>query len=172
MRFRPSAPALAAALAAALANPLLAETAPRPFPQDSRIRQYIYDEHEVFRLDTYTRFITSIEFAPGEDVESVQVGDSESWQIVRLARGDVLSVKPLIEGAYTNMTVYTNRRPYTFELRANPGQAGASGLTYRVGFAYPEEDAARGREAAWASCSRRIRSTSPPCAASRAGARA
>ena len=151
---RPLAPARrVAALAvslAILAAPFAAhaETAPRSFPQDPRIRQYVYDEHEVFRLDTYTRFITSIEFAPGENIESVQVGDSESWQIVRLARGDVLSVKPLIEGAYTNMTVYTNRRPYTFELRARPGRAGAAGLTYRVGFAYPEEDAARRREAA------------------------
>jgi type IV secretion system protein VirB9 len=124
-----------------------AETRPRPFPQDGRIRSFTYHEHEVYRLDTYMRFITSIEFAPGENIESVQVGDSESWQIVRLDRGDVLSVKPLIDGAYTNMTVYTNLRPYTFELRARQGQVGSPNLNYRVSFRYPQDEA-RTRRAA------------------------
>jgi type IV secretion system protein VirB9 len=128
-------------------SPAVAETTPRPFAQDSRIRSFTYDEHEVFRLDTYMRFITSIEFAPGENIESVQMGDSESWQIVRLDRGDVLSVKPLIEGAYTNMTVYTNLRPYTFELRARQGQVGSPNLNYRVSFRYPQDEA-RTRHAA------------------------
>ena len=118
-----------------------AETQPRPFPQDSRIRSFTYHQNEVYRLDTYMRFITSIEFAPGESIESVQMGDSESWQVVRLDRGDVLSVKPLIEGAYTNMTVYTNLRPYTFELRARQGQVGSPNLNYRVSFRYPAEEA-------------------------------
>lgn len=131
----------------ASAGPVLAETQPRPFPKDSRIRSFTYDEHEVYRLDTYMRFITSIEFAPGENIESVQVGDSESWQIVRLDRGDVLSVKPLIEGAYTNMTVYTDLRPYTFELRARQGQVGSPNLNYRVSFRYPEEEARQRRAA-------------------------
>ena len=124
-----------------------AEIAPRPFPQDSRIRAFTYSENEVYRLDTYMRFITSIEFAPGESIESVQVGDSESWQIVRLERGDILSVKPLIDGAYTNMTVYTNLRPYTFELRARTGQVGSPDMNYRVSFRYPGEEA-RVRQAA------------------------
>ena len=131
----------------------MAETQPRPSPQDSRIRSFTYHKHEVYRLDTYMRFITSIEFAPGENIESVQVGDSESWQIVRLDRGDVLSVKPLIEGAYTNMTVYTNLRPYTFELRAREGRAGSPNLSYWVSFRYPEDEARR-REAAIARAER------------------
>ena len=145
---RPTLLALALLASTSAACAVHAETKPRPFPEDARIRQFVYDEHEVFRLDTYMRFITAIEFAPGENVESVQVGDSESWQIVRLERGDVLSVKPLIEGAYTNMTVYTNRRPYTFELRAKEGRVGSPNLNYRVSFAYPGEDAARRRQVA------------------------
>lgn len=130
-----------------------AETAPRPYPKDSRIRSFTYSEHDVYRLDTYMRFITAIEFAPGENIESVQVGDSESWQIVRLDRGDVLSVKPLIDGAYTNMTVYTNLRPYTFELRAKTANVGSPNLNYRVSFQYPQEQA-RLRNAATARAER------------------
>lgn len=134
---------LAALACFASTGVVAAETRPRPFPEDSRIRSFTYDRNEVYRLDTFLRFITSIEFAPGENIESVQVGDSESWQIVRLARGDILSVKPLIEGAFTNMTVYTNLRPYTFELRARRGQVGSPDLNYRVSFRYPEEEARR-----------------------------
>ena len=143
------------ALMALLASASLAaaETQPRPFPQDGRIKSFTYDQHQVYRLDTFMRFITSIEFAPGESVESVQMGDSESWQVVRLDRGDVLSVKPLIDGAYTNMTVYTNLRPYTFELRARQGQVGSPNLNYRVSFRYPAEEA-RVRNAAIARAER------------------
>ena len=130
-----------------------AETKPSSFAEDPRIRHFSYDRHEVYRLDTYMRFITSIEFAEGENIESVQVGDSESWQIVRLDRGDILSVKPLIDGAYTNMTVYTDRRPYTFELRAQKAQAGSPNLNYRVSFRYPDEEA-EARRAASARASR------------------
>ena len=145
---RPTLPLLVLLAWTASAPTLQAETSPRPFPQDPRIRQFTYHEHEVYRLDTYMRFITSIEFAPGENVESVQVGDSESWQIVHLERGDVLSIKPLIEGAYTNMTVYTNRRPYTFELRARAARVGAPNLNYRVSFRYPGDEAERRRQVA------------------------
>ena len=122
-----------------------AEVKPLPYSADPRIRHYTYNEHQVYRLDVYMKFITSLQFAAGENVESVQVGDSASWQIVRLSRGDVLSVKPLIENAYTNMTVYTDRRVYTFELRAKRGRAGDPNLSYRIDFRYPGEEAAQRR---------------------------
>jgi len=124
-----------------LAFPLAAETRPRAFPEDPRIRWYSYDEHQVYRLDVFMRYITALQFAPGENVESVQVGDSASWQIVRLSRGDVLSVKPLIGGAFTNMTVFTDRRVYTFELRARSAPAGSPSVSYRISFRYPAEEA-------------------------------
>ncbi|MAU95529.1 TrbG/VirB9 family P-type conjugative transfer protein [Jiella pacifica] len=132
--------ALGASVAAAQA-----EVKPRPYAADPRIRHYTYNEHQVYRLDVYMKFITSLQFGAGENVESVQVGDSASWQIVRLSRGDVLSVKPLIENAYTNMTVYTDRRVYTFELRAKRGRVGDPNLSYRIDFTYPDEEAARRR---------------------------
>ena len=124
------------------------EVKPQPTAQDSRIRTFDYAAHEVYKLDVYMRFITSVQFASGEDIESVQVGDSASWQIVRLKRGDVLSVKPLIEDAYTNMTVYTNRRVYTFELHARRARLGDPKLSYRIHFRYPEEIAEKKRKEA------------------------
>jgi type IV secretion system protein VirB9 len=129
----------AAAAVIAPGVPALADTTPVSLPVDPRIRQFVYDENTVYRLDVHMRFITSIQFAPGEIVESIQIGDSASWQILRLDRGDVVSVKPLIERAHTNMTVMTDRRVYTFELRALRPTATAA-LNFRVGFTYPADD--------------------------------
>lgn len=132
---------LAAVLIAGLAPamPALADTRPVSLPVDPRIKRFVYDENTVYRLDVHMRFITSVQFAPGEIIESIQIGDSASWQILRLDRGDVISIKPLIERAHTNMTVMTDARVYTFELRALRPSA-SSALNFRVGFTYPAED--------------------------------
>ena len=71
-------------LAALIASPAIAEIAPRPVGPDPRIRSLAYDPDEVFRLNLAMKFITHIRFAPGEAIQSVSVGDSASWQIVRL----------------------------------------------------------------------------------------
>ena len=121
-----------------LVDPARAEQIPTALPADGRIKRFVYNEHTVYRLDTHTNFISTVQFGAGETVESIQVGDSASWQIVRLKRGDVISIKPLNADAVTNMTVYTDRRVYTFELRARRGRAGAhSHQNYRTTFAYP-----------------------------------
>jgi type IV secretion system protein VirB9 len=119
-----------------------AETVARAYPEDARIRQYTYDKHQVYRLPTYLRYITAIEFPAGESIDSVQIGDSASWEIVRLDRGNVLTLKPVIEGAYTNMNVYTNARAYSFELQSSETGAGSHNPSYRVNFRYPGEEAA------------------------------
>ena len=120
-----------------------AETRPRSVGADPRIKQYTYAETTVYRLDLALKFITSVEFASGEMIDSVLMGDSESWQVTRLQSGNVLAVKPLIAGARTNMTVYTSQNTYTFELRAVPMQAGSSSLNYRIGFRYPARERAK-----------------------------
>ncbi|MET1416641.1 TrbG/VirB9 family P-type conjugative transfer protein [Roseibium sp. HPY-6] len=123
---------------AALTLPVLAESVPKSLPADSRIKQFVYNEHTVYRLDLHTNFISTVQFGRGENVQSIQVGDSASWQIVRLKRGDVISIKPLNSDAVTNMTVYTDRRVYTFELRAHRGRGSRTGgLNFRTTFSYP-----------------------------------
>jgi type IV secretion system protein VirB9 len=134
---------LAAALAISGAGAAFAEIAPRSIGADPRIKQYTYNPTTVYRLDVAMKIITSIEFAPGEAIDSVLMGDSESWEVIRLQSGSVLAVKPLIAGARTNMTVYTSQRTYTFELRAVPARVGSASLNYRIGFRYPEQDRAR-----------------------------
>ena len=125
------------------AAPASAETSPRSVGADPRIKQYTYAKSTVYRLDLAMKFITALEFAPGEMIDSVLMGDSESWQVIRLQSGNVLAVKPLIDGARTNMTVYTSQNTYTFELRAVPIRAGSASLNYRIGFRYPERERAK-----------------------------
>lgn len=134
---------IVAAMLALPAVGLHAETRSTSLGVDPRIREYSYHPNTVYRLDVYMKFITSLQFASGEEVKSIQVGDSASWEIIRLSRGDVLSVKPLIAGAYTNMTVHTDRRIYTFELRARTAKVGSPEIPYRVSFRYPEDERKR-----------------------------
>ena len=120
------------------ATAALAEQRPVPLPADGRIKTFVYNENTVYRLDIHTNFISTVQFAKGEVVESIQVGDSASWQIIRLKRGDVISIKPLNQDAVTNMTVYTDRRVYSFELRAHRGTAGhRQNHNFRTTFRYP-----------------------------------
>lgn len=126
------------ALLIASTLPSFAEQKPVPLPADSRIKQFVYNENTVYRLDMHTNFISTVQFGKNEVVESIQVGDSASWQIIRLKRGDVISIKPLNNDAVTNMTVYTDRRVYSFELRAHRGRAGHSANhNFRTTFKYP-----------------------------------
>lgn len=115
-----------------------AEQIPVPLPADGRIKQFVYNENTVYRLDMHTNFISTVQFGSGEVVESIQVGDSASWQIIRLKRGDVVSIKPLNDDAITNMTIYTDRRVYSFELRAHVGHHGhGRNHNFRTTFKYP-----------------------------------
>lgn len=134
---------IGALLVALSTSHALAETKPTSLPSDPRIRQFTFDPNTVYRLDVFMKFITSVHFADGEQIESIQIGDSASWEVVRLSRGDVLSVKPLIMNASTNMTVLTDRRDYTFELRAKVAAVGSPKLNYRISFTYPQEQAER-----------------------------
>ncbi len=129
-----------AAMIYCVANPFpaFAEQTPTPLPADARIKQFVYNENTVYRLDMHVNFISTVQFGAKEVVESIQVGDSASWQIIRLKRGDVISIKPLNSDAITNMTVYTNRRVYSFELRAHRGAAGhRKNHNFRTTFRYP-----------------------------------
>ncbi|WP_298966684.1 TrbG/VirB9 family P-type conjugative transfer protein [uncultured Roseibium sp.] len=131
--------------------PLKAETQPHPSSGDGRIKQLIYTETEVYKLDLYLKIITSVQFASGEAIRSILVGDSASWEIIRLQSGNVLSVKPIVADANTNMTIYTDRRVYTFHLKSMGEAANAlkdNAQNFRVVFKYPKEEAEQKKAAA------------------------
>ncbi|MGX9148001.1 TrbG/VirB9 family P-type conjugative transfer protein [Mesorhizobium sp. 128a] len=131
---------------AVLMAPVMAEQSPVGFAADARIKRYVYDEHNVYKLGLYLKSVTAIQFDAGEKVESILIGDSASWQVIKLKMGNVVSLKPIIDQALTNMTIYTDQRVYTFELRSvgeiKAGMKAGAAQAFRIVFTYPDQSRA------------------------------
>lgn len=111
----------------------------RPTPTDSRIRVMIYNPNDVFKFTGYYGYQASVEFAKQEEVVSVSMGDTTSWQIV--PSGNRIFIKPIEHDATTNMTLITNKRTYYFELYAEEtANIRDPDLVFNVKFLYPEDE--------------------------------
>lgn len=131
--------ALSLLLLLVLTGQALAEGVPKAGHRDSRIRNAAYDPDQVFVIETNLRFATTIHFGRGERFEAVIAGDTESFDITPISDlGNVVSIKPHIAKAATNMMVITNKRTYSFLLREGYVR-GANGHFFEVRFSYPEE---------------------------------
>ena len=141
-------PALLALLLALLPALALAEATPQGGSKDIRIRTAVYDVEQVFRIETDLRHATTIRFGRGERFEAVIVGDTESFQVDPIPElGNVLTIKPHVQNASTNMTVITNRRSYSFHLREG-SLPGRTGMFFEVRFRYPEDERRAGTASA------------------------
>ncbi|WP_265501285.1 TrbG/VirB9 family P-type conjugative transfer protein [Paracoccus beibuensis] len=108
---------IGAALGAATwAAPALAEITPAAGRHDSRVRNAIYQDGQVYRVNVGMMRVTSVEFGPGEEIVSIVAGDTEGFNFDGVPGGRALVVKPTVAGGSTNMTVYTNRRAYYLQL--------------------------------------------------------
>ncbi len=111
----------------------------RPTPIDSRIRVLIYNPDDVFKFTGYYGYQASIEFAKDEEVISISMGDTTSWQIV--PAGHRIFIKPVEHDATTNMTLITNKRTYFFELYAEETEDMRDpDMVFNVRFIYPDEE--------------------------------
>jgi len=115
----------------------IAEAIPRGGPNDNRVRVATYQEGQVYRLNVSLTHVTTIEFGEGESIRSIIAGDTEGFEIDGVPGGQAFAIKPLARGVHTNVTVYTNRRSYYFNVTeaSNP-------TFYVVQFRYPEDDRA------------------------------
>ena len=111
----------------------------RPTPIDSRIRVMVYNPNDVFKFTGYYGYQASIELAKNEQVISISMGDTTSWQIV--PAGNRIFIKPMEHEATTNMTLITNKRTYFFELYAEETMdIRDPGMVFNVKFLYPDEE--------------------------------
>lgn len=109
-----------------------------PITKDSRIKTYIYNPNEVFLLVLHYGYQSHIEFAKGEEVETISLGDSYAWKITPL--GNRLFIKPLESNIKTNMTIITNRRAYQFDLVSKDLEPGnEKELVYQIKFFFPKK---------------------------------
>jgi type IV secretion system protein VirB9 len=107
-----------------------------PIATDRRIQTYVYSENEVFKLVIHYGYQTSIEFATGEQVKTISMGDNFAWKIT--PSGSRIFVKPLQENVHTNMTIITNMRTYHFDLFSKAAtDLDDNELVYVLRFFYP-----------------------------------
>lgn len=113
----------AAVLSAMIAVPIeaYAEATPSAGTHDSRIRYATYVPGQVYTLQTRIKNISLIELGDGERIQSIGGGDTESFQIDKLEGSNVFTVKPIIQGAQSNLTVETDRRFYFIEIVESSG---------------------------------------------------
>jgi type IV secretion system protein VirB9 len=110
---------------------------------DARIRIIPYSADSIVSLRGHLGYQMLIEFDPGERIENVAIGDSIAWQVTPNRAATMLFVKPIIDGAATNMTVVTTLRRYSFDLRAHePRGPNDPNIIYSVRFTYPDARAA------------------------------
>lgn len=132
---------LAATIGVLSASSALAQT-PRPFGPDYRIREVNYTDGNVIAIRSAFRTATQIEFAPGEVIKFVAMGDTVSWEVA--PADNSLFVKPRERAGATNLIVVTEfqgaKRNYTFELSAVAG-ARSGGTFFKVRLRYPEYEA-------------------------------
>ncbi|ATG38091.1 Type IV secretory pathway, VirB9 component (plasmid) [Phaeobacter piscinae] len=131
--------ALTTSLFVAVASAAFGGATPTGGAHDIRVRNAIYHPDQVYLIETDLKFATTIHFGRGERFEAVIAGDTESFEITPVTNlGNVVSIKPHVSRAETNMTVITNRRTYSFELREGR-ISGRTGRFYEVRFQYPED---------------------------------
>ena len=141
MRVRPGLAALVAALAFAAAGH--AEIVPQPSGGDPRIRIARFAPDEVVLVTGVLGYEISVEFEAGERIENVSIGNSLGWQVTPNRKANRLFLKPIGKVAPTDMTVVTNMRVYTLDLRVRPQTRKADpSVIFALRFDYPEPAAA------------------------------
>lgn len=105
---------------------------------DSRIKTYVYSPNDVYLLVLHYGFLSHIEFAKNESIETITLGDSFAWKVTPL--GNRLFIKPLERNIRTNMTIITNKRTYQFDIVAKEFLSGEEkDLVYVIRFQYPKK---------------------------------
>jgi type IV secretion system protein VirB9 len=111
----------------------LAETAPKPGSHDARVTYATYQEGQVYRINTRLRNVTLVELGEGEKIQSIAIGDLESFKIDKLERANLFIIKPVVAGATTNLTVETQRNIYFLQVT----EGGQGQPNYSVKFTVP-----------------------------------
>jgi len=106
---------------------------------DSRIKVIRYNPYEVFKYKGYVLYQTLVQFEEDESIQTISIGDSETWKIV--PSGNRLFIKPLSQDADTNMAVVTDKRVYNFELSADSADSPNDGeIIFALHFDYSEDE--------------------------------
>ena len=125
----------AALLSAALvAQTVWALESPQRSKADHRIQYVDYNADDVTRVNAANGYITTIIFAPGEEVTNYGSGYSTAWEFA--TADNKFFLKPKDKEGTTNLVIVTNKRVYNLDVHlvAKPSNA-----TYKLTFRYPQD---------------------------------
>lgn len=104
-------------------------------PSDSRVKELVYGESNVYVVRAKFGYQTNIVFDPKEEVQTISIGDRSLWQVI--PAGNRLFIRPMTQNISTNMTLITNKRSYEFDLKS-VSESNDSNV-YVLKFTYPEK---------------------------------
>lgn len=116
---------------------------PKGSKYDHRIRQTVYNPHDVVQIDGVIGTATHIVLEAGEQYLTHAFGDSAAWNFA--VKQNHVFIKPAAENASTNLILVTDRRSYNFKLNYHPTKQAAA--VYQVSFSYPDTEERKAAEA-------------------------
>jgi len=113
-----------------------AEVGTMPSASDARIQWVRYTGEDVIRIVAAEGVVTTIELASDETIKDFAMGDRDAWHAA--VNGHLFVIKPKDTRADTNLTLFTERRNYLFQLRTTSRTARQ--VAYWVRLQYPVEE--------------------------------
>ena len=113
--------------------PASAETTSKGGKYDPRVTYATYQPGQVYNVYTQVRTVTLVEVGDGERIQSIAIGDLDSFRIDRLEGQNLFIIKPVLSGVSTNLTVETNRNIYFLNVTSTTKR----GPMYSVKFTVP-----------------------------------
>ena len=117
-----------------LARPSYALENPQRSKDDHRIQYVDYNADDVTRINAANGFITTIIFAPGEEVTNYGSGYSTAWEFA--TADNKFFLKPKDKDGTTNLVVVTTKRVYNLDVHLVEKPSNA---TYKLTFRYPQD---------------------------------
>ena len=114
-----------------------AEVGTVPSAGDARIQTVKFTGDNIIRITAAEGVVTTIELSKQEEIKDFAMGDRDAWHAV--ANGNLFVLKPKDVKADTNLTIFTNRRSYLFQLRT--ASRTSRSVAYWVRLQYPEQEA-------------------------------
>ncbi len=114
-----------------------AEVGTVPSASDARIQTVRFTGDNIIRIAAAEGVVTTIELNKMEEIKDFAMGDRDAWHAA--INGNLFVLKPKDVKADTNLTLFTNRRSYLFQLKTTSRTA--RNVAYWVRLKYPEDDA-------------------------------
>lgn len=114
-----------------------AEVGTIPSTSDPRIQTARFTGDNIIRIAAAEGVVTTIELGRKEEIKDFAMGDRDAWHAA--INGNLFVIKPKDVKADTNLTIFTNRRSYLFQLKTVSRTS--RNVAYWVRLQYPEQEA-------------------------------